>query len=282
MIQLPIVGAFLEAAGMIIEKKILGKRDVNFKNYTAFSFLAILVVMLPFLYFVWELKPEAFEPLNIFIFFFVVVASVFANFLVFYSLKRENITEFEPIWLMQPFFTIILAFMIFPAERNWEIVALALVASLALILSHVKKHHLNFDRYVIAALVGGFLFSLEMVVSRMILDYYSGFSLYFLRCFFIFIISFAIYRPSFKPMRKGKTLAMVLIVSLMWVLYRAIIYYGYVSLGIVFTTMLFILSPVLMFFFAIIFLKEKPTKAQIISTVIILVCVALAVTVDWK
>ena len=277
MIQLPIIGAFLEATGMILEKKILKDRKINFRNYTVYSFFAIVLLMLPFLYFIWNVKPEAFGTFNLFVFGFVVIVSVFANLLIFYSLKRENLTEFEPIWLMQPLFTIVLAFVFFTGERNWTTVGLAVIASLALVLSHVRKHHLVFDKYILAALFGSFLFSVELVASRLILEYYSVFSFYFLRCLFIFIITFAIYRPQFKILKKMKISLMVFAVGLIWVLYRAIIYYGYLNLGIIFTTVLFILSPVLMFLFAVVFLKEKPTKRQIISTVVILVCVILAV-----
>ena len=146
MIQLPIIGAFLEAAGMIIEKKILKKKNLNYKNYTAYGFLAIVILMLPILLFAWGLKPEAFETINILLMAFVVIVSVFANLLVFYSLKRENITEFEPTWLMQPLFTILLASIFYLNERNWSSLILALIASLSLILAHVKKHHLVLNK----------------------------------------------------------------------------------------------------------------------------------------
>lgn len=277
MIQLPIIGAFLEAIGMIFEKKILKRRGVDFRNYTSFEFLAISLLSLPFLYFFWRVDNGAFRIFNLLIFFFVVFISVLANLFIFYSLKRENLTEFEPIWLMQPLFTILLAFIFYSDERNWIIVVLALIASLSLVLSHVRKHHLNFDKYIIAALLGNFFFAVELVASKLILNYYSPFSFYFLRCVFIFAISFAIYRPSFKKLKNSKLSLMVFAVGLIWILYRAIIYYGYLNLGIVFTTLLFILSPVLIFLFAIIFLKEKPTWKQIVSTIVILICVVLAV-----
>lgn len=279
MIQLPIIGAFLEAAGMIFEKKILKKRGVDFKNYTSYEFLAISLLSLPFLYFFWRVDSGAFKAFNLLIFGFIVLVSVLANLLIFYSLKRENLTEFEPIWLMQPLFTILLAFVFYSDERNWTTVVLALIASLSLVLSHVKKNHLNFDKYIIAALLGNFFFAVELVASRLVLDYYSPFSFYFFRCLFIFIVGFAIYRPSFKKLKSIKLSLMVLIVGLIWILYRAIIYYGYLNLGIVFTTLLFILSPVLIFLFAVVFLKEKPTLGQVISTIIILICVVLAVLI---
>lgn len=278
MIQLPIIGSFLEATGTILEKKVLKNKYLNYKNYTVYEFLAILVVMLTFIWFVWDLKPEALTIKNIIIFAFVILIATLANLFIFYSLKREKITEFEPIWVMQPLFTILLAFMLYGSERNWGIFFLALIASLSLVLSHIEKHHLKFDKYIIAALIGSFLFAVELVASKPLLPYYSPFSFYFIRCFFIFAITFLIYRPNFKNIGKTNTI-MILIIGLIWALYRAIIYYGYESVGIIFTTIIFILSPVLMFIFAVVFLKEKPTWKQIISTIVIVVCVALAIMI---
>lgn len=276
MVYLPIIGALLEASGMILEKKILRKRGMNFKNYTVYEFLAIVLVMLTFVYFFWRVDGEALLLKNIFIFVVVVVASVLANLLVFYSLKREDITEFEPIWMMQPFFTIFLAFLFFGSERKGGFVALALIASIALIASHIKKHHLNFNKYILAALAGSFLFSFELVISNFILEFYSGATFYFLRSLSIFLIVMSIFRPKGKEI-DAKTGSMFLIVGLIWVLYRVIMYYGYSIYGIVFTTILFILSPVFLFLFAAIFLKEKPTLRNIISTVVIVICVVLAI-----
>lgn len=280
MVYLPIIGAFLEAAGMILEKKVLRHRKVDYRNYTAYGFLAIVLVMSPFLYFFWRLDAGAFSQGALGLFALVVVASVLANLLIFYSLKRENLTEFEPIWLMQPFFTILLAFILYPAERNWVVVGLALVASITLVVSHIEKHHLKLDRYVLAALAGGFLFSVELVASRPILEYYSGFTLYFVRCLFICAIAFMMYRPGARFLKNKSVAWMTVAIGVMWVVYRLIIYQGYMTLGIVFTTVLFILSPVLIFLFAVIFLKEKPTVKQIVSTAIILICVALAVVLN--
>jgi drug/metabolite transporter (DMT)-like permease len=72
---------------------------------------------------------------------------------------------------------------------------------------------------------------------------------------------------------------MIIIVGIMWFIYRAIMYSGYMQLGIVYTTILFILSPVLMLVFAAIFLKEKITTKQIVSTAVILTCVIIAIIV---
>jgi len=284
MYWIPIVGAILEGSGMIIEKKILRKHKINYKNYTVYGFLALVLVMLPLIYFFWEIDLQAYSPLNILIFMSVILSSILANLLIFYSLKRETVTELEPIRLMQPLFTILLAFIFsfffiaYSSERKHSILILALIASITLIASHIKKHHLVFNKYIIAALVGSFFFAVELVISRAILPYYSALTFYFLRCLSIFLITLLIFRP--KDKIKNKTKLLILITGAIWVVYRWILYYGYLALGVIFTTMLFILGPVFIFIFARIFLKEKINLRQIISSIIIVACIIAAIILE--
>ena len=282
MIQLPIIGSVLEAAGTILEKKVLRYKEMNFKNYTTYEFLSIVITMIPILYITWRISPEAKSLQNIFIFSFVILVATGANFLIFYSLKRENVTEFEPLWIMQPLFIVILAFIFFENERNITLLIPALIASITLIAAHVKKHHLTFDKYILAAILGSFLFAVELVASKPILQFYNPFTFYFIRCFFILVICVALFKPSGKELRNKKAALMIIAIGVMWFLYRAIIYYGYENLGIVYTTTIFILSPALMFLFAIIFLKEKPSVKQIISTILIVLCVIVSIILQNK
>lgn len=282
---LPIIGSIIEAIGTILEKKILRKHKIDYKNYIVYGFLAIVLVMLPLIGFLWKVKPEAYQLRNLLIFAFVIFTSIIANLLAFYSLKRKNVTELEPIRLMQPLFTVLLAFIFsfffvsYSGERKYSVLALALIASISLVAAHVKKHHLILNKYLIAALFGSLFFAIELVTSKSILAYYSSFTFYFLRCLLIFLITWTIYKPKLAPI-KTKTKLLILIVGVLWVVYRVILYYGYLTLGIVFTTILFILAPVLIFLFARIFLKEKLTLRNIISAIIIVACVVLAIILE--
>jgi drug/metabolite transporter (DMT)-like permease len=283
MFYIPILGALLEATGMIIEKKTLKKKNINYKNYSIYSFFVIVVMIIPFLFFFWRLDPKAFQLTNLLIFFAISIIALIANLLIFYSLKRETLSEFEPIVLMQPLFTILIAFILsffisaYSNENNPLILILALIASIALISSHLKKHHLVYNKYILAALLGGFLFAVELVLSKMILPYYSSWTFYFLRCVIILIIASLIFKPNFKKIDR-QSHYFTWIVSLIWIVYRAILYWGYGTLGIIYTTMILsLLSPVLVFVFARIFLKEKLTLKHIISAIIIVSCIAIAV-----
>jgi drug/metabolite transporter (DMT)-like permease len=215
----------------------------------------------------------------------VVFFSILANLLIFYSLKRKDVTELEPIRLMQPLFTVTLAFIlsffsiVYSAERKYSILILALIASIALIAGHIKKNHLVLNKYIIAALLGSFFFAVELVISKVILPYYSSLTFYFLRCLLIFLITFFIFHPSIGPI-KNKTKLLFFLSGIIWVAYRYLLYYGYLNLGIVFTTTLFILAPVFIFLFARIFLKEKIKLKHIIVSIIIILCVVAAIILE--
>ena len=232
MIYLPFLGAISLAAGTILEKIVVKRKNIDIKFYQTAIFFVIMLVMLPFIYFYWKFDPQALQPLNIIIFSLVIIFSLLANWFVFYSVKGEKVSNLEPAKMIEPLFVVLLAilFSFFidsgMYEKNLKIIIPAIIAGLALILSHIKRHHLKFNKYFLSAILGSFFFALELVISRLILDYYSSLTFYFLRCAFIFLFSLIIFRPKMIQMDKTLT-SYIFITGIFWVLYRVIIYYGY-------------------------------------------------------
>ncbi|OGJ12588.1 hypothetical protein A3K82_00255 [Candidatus Pacearchaeota archaeon RBG_19FT_COMBO_34_9] len=281
MVYIPVLGALALSAGTVLERFILKKKKIGIGIYQTAGFLAITLATLPFLYFFWKLDAGAFSLKNIIIFIGVIIASVTANLFVFYSLKWEKVTNLEPARILEPLFVVLLAviFSFFAEglyERNIKLIIPAIIAAVALIFPHIKKHHLGINKYIIAAVFGSFFFALELVLSRLILDFYSPITFYFLRCIFIFLISLAIFRPNFKVLDK-KTSAVIFITGAIWVLYRVITYFGYLNYGVIFTTLILMLGPMFVYILANIFLKEKLNWKNIISSLIILACVVYVI-----
>ena len=250
-----------------------------------YGFLAIVLVMLPFMYFYWDLSPEATQLPNALMLLTIVVLSVLANYFMVYSLKRVDLSEIEPIRLMQPLLTILIAFflsfffVIYESEKNTSILILSLVASSALVLAHIKKSHLSFSKYDISAMLGSFLFALELALSKFILHYYNSVTFYFIRSLLVFLLILVVFHPRLDTL-KTKTKFLIFLSGAIWVVYRIILYYGYSTLGIVFTTMLFILGPIFIYLFAWMFLKEKITWRQVVSSVVIIGCVVTALIIN--
>lgn len=284
MFYIPILGAFLDAAGTIFYKKLANRHRVTYKDFMVYSFLSIVLISLPLLYFFWRIDPLAGRNVNMAILFLVVVFSIFANYFSFYAFKHRDLSKIQSIRLTLPLFTILLAFLLsfffdaYSNERNYYVLLFAFVASLTLFFSNIKKEHFYFDKYSWAMLLGSFLFAVELTLSKPLVLYYHPITFYFIRSLFIFVIAFALFRDDLsriRPVGKG----LFLLSALFWVGYRGILYYAYGIFGVVFTTTVFILSPVMIYFASWMFLKEKVTKRQIISSVVIVACVVGAVLV---
>ncbi len=280
MIYIPLLGALALGTGTIIEKLVLKKKNIDIKLYQTVGFLSIVLVMLPFIYFFWKMDAAAWELKNIFIFSLVIIFSIIANLFTFYSMKWAKLTNIEPAKVLEPLFVILLAiaFSFFFEtfyDRNFAVIIPALIAGLALIFSHIKKHHLKFSKYFIAAALGSFFFALELVISRLILDFYSPITFYFVRCSTIFLISLIVFRPNFGKLDK-KLSAQILATGIIWFIYRIIVYYGYINYGVIFTTLMVMLGPIFIYFFAWKFLKEKINWKNIVASIIIIISVLYA------
>ncbi len=272
MIYLPILGAIALAGGTIIQRFILKKKNISVKQYSVMEFLAIVLVMAPFIYFFWKIDSAAFQLKNLIILGLVIIFSVIANILVYYSVKGEKVSNLEPAKVLEPLFVILLAiifsFFFSGFEKNPKVIIPAILSVGALVFSHIKKHHLNFNKYFLAAIFGSFFFGLELVVSNLILRYYNPITFYFIRGFFILLFFLIFFHPNLKS-QKGKTKLTIFGLGAIWVFYRIAVYYGFLKLGVISTTLIFLLGPVLVYLFAHIFLKEKYNWKNILASLII-------------
>jgi drug/metabolite transporter (DMT)-like permease len=281
MIQIPILGALALASGTILQKLVLKRKRIDIKFYQTAEFFTIVLVMLPLIYFFWKMDIQALQLKNIFIFILVIIFSIVANLFTYYSMKWEKVSNIEPAKILEPLFVIILAIFFSYLvdgnlfDRKLSVIIPAFIAGLALIFSHVEKHHLRFNKYFIAAILGSFFFALELVISRLILDYYSPMTFYFLRGLSIFTLSLIIFRPKMRKI-KTKVKFQILAIGILWVIFRVIVYYGYINFGVIFTTLVIMLAPIFIYLFAYIFLKEKLKPKNIIAAIIILASVLYA------
>jgi drug/metabolite transporter (DMT)-like permease len=281
MIYFPIIAAIALGGGTVLERSILKKRSMNIKEFNMLEFFGIVIILLPILYFFWKVNPEALHLKNILIFIGVIIISLTANLFIFYSMKGEKVNNLEPARMLEPLFTITLAllFSLFFKgiyESNTKVIIPAIIAGIALILSHVKKEHLSLNKYFLAAIIGSLFFGLEVILSMLILNFYSPVTFYFIRCSGILLLSLLLFRPKFSNVDNKLKLKM-LGIGAIWVIYRVISYYGYLKIGIISTTLILMLGPVFIYLFAKIFLKEKISRRNIIASIIILACVIYSI-----
>jgi drug/metabolite transporter (DMT)-like permease len=281
MIYLPVLGAAALASGTIFQKLILKRKKISIQLYQILEFFAIVLAMLPLIYFFWRVDPQAYQIRNLFIFSLVIIFSIAANLFTYYSMKWEKVSNIEPAKILEPIFVIILAIFFSYLidgnlfDRKLSVIIPALIAGFALVFSHIERNHLKFNKYFVAAILGSFFFALELVISRLILEYYSPITFYFLRSITILGISIVAFQP--KNVNIDLKLKLqIMITGILWIAYRVIVYYGYVNLGVIFTTLIVMLGPVFIYIFAYIFLKEKIKKKNLIAAIIIVISVLYA------
>lgn len=276
MVLLPLAGSLALSLTVIIEKLGLRVKKISPPHFVTAVFVVALAFMLPFMFFFGYVDSAIFETTNLLIFGGVIIAGVLANICYYNALKWEKISHIEPVNLLQPLFIVVLAFIIFPAERNPNIIIPALLAGFALLFSHLKRHHFEFNRYLLLALLANFIGAIEIILIKESLHLFTPISLYFYRSLFVMLFFIILFRPRIFKEIKGKERLLVLGTGALWVAYRVLSFYGYAQLGLTFTTLILMLAPILVYFFAWKFLKEKLEWRNIVAAAIILASVLYA------
>jgi drug/metabolite transporter (DMT)-like permease len=272
---IPLIAAFISAITLILEKFELSYQKVNYKAFNVFIFASLFAITaLFFPKFGW-IRPEATHIYYIVIGILMVFTAVGWNILLSQALQKERVIEFELIQMLEPVLVIFLASLFFSSERSIYILPAAVVGSLALIAGHLKKHHIYFnkyDKYLLFAIV---LMAIETIFNKIMLQVYSPVALYMVRTFFVFITMWIFLRPSFTTVNFKSALAMFGTAGL--AVAQMVLYYTAIhSEGLVFTTLIFILSPALVYIFSMIIYKEKLKLRTAISFAIILACIVFA------
>jgi drug/metabolite transporter (DMT)-like permease len=130
------------------------------------------------------------------------------------------------------------------------------------------------------------LYPLEAVLVKELLFLYSPLALYMVRTLGIFIVLF-IWYLFLAPYIKGeprltfsnwqaKNYKLCFVIALLAVLQMVFTYYGYKHFGVVFTTIVLTLGPILTYIADVIILKERLKKRIVLAAIVILACVAYA------
>jgi len=270
MVVVPILGSFFLALQSVTEKIGLRQKKMDSSHFAASSFLAAVLIMIPLMFFFWQFNPEVFQTKYVWAFIGIVAFAVVGNLFYFYAMKWEKLSNLEPVHLLYSLFVFILASIFFESERNLEILIPAIIAGLALIFSHVRKHHFEFDKYMVAGVFASLFFAAEGPLIKIILPFISPITLYFVRGIFVLAVLSLIFRPKFLKETKGNERKIVAATGITWVAYNTLEYYGFATYGLVYTTLVLMLSPVLVYLFAWKILKEKPGWRNIVASAVIL------------
>lgn len=276
MIIYPILAALLGSLATLGEKEVLSRLKVDYRLFTSVLFLFLFLFSFIVALFLGKISiPEVYTLKYISLFLGMLITATAWNLLLYRGLQHESMTEFELVTMSKPIVIILVASILLSSERNLHIFLAAVVAALALFFSHLRRNHLVFNKYLGGLLGYLFLAALENVFDKKLLEVFSPAALYAARTGLIFLVLLILIRPKFKNLEKKDTLVIALL-SVLGTAFMIIQYQSFDQFGIVFTALYLTLLPILVYLFAVVFLKERLKLRVVLASLVILAAIIYA------
>lgn len=274
----PILSAVLESFANISDKLNLNNNKISGITFTAILFLFMGILCLPLLYF---FRPASISLLTVIVLGIIIAISFFQNYLFYMGLANKHLNRLQPILDSLPIISILLASIIYPSERNPFILLLGIITSTALFYSHLDKNELNkfefkFDKYSAAVFLSVLLMAILQLAYKYILIYVSPMFLYGVRATGVAIILLILVRPSVKGIKRNQY-ALFILSAILYSVSNLLLYLSINKIGISLTAIVVSISPVVIYLFSPIFLKEKLSLNRIIGSFVIICCVIASI-----
>ena len=271
-----LISALANAGSLITDKFILSRERVTIKVFLPISFIllfAFTLLLTPWLGHVdWALAQMSNA---MFLLFIMILLAIGWNVLYYQTLQQDKAHHHEMLSMFTPLFTIILAAIFFKDEVSPQIFVLAIISSGALIYAKSNREHFLPSQTTYNALLGMIMLSAESIVIRELLYYYTPVALYAIRTFFLALFFLAYYHPRLGQV-KVKHWGVIAISSVIGAAMMITRFYAFSELGLIYTTMITILAPMIVFLFSWSLLHERIKARMIVALAVVLVCVALA------
>jgi drug/metabolite transporter (DMT)-like permease len=273
----PILAAILQANSLTLDKTILSIKRVNFKNYTGVSFpLIFFITLVIFLIFRPPLSLNLLTG-NLWWLLFVSIGINIVTNLVFYrALGDDKLSEIQTLDLLHIIPIIIFSSIIFTDERNFAVIIPALVASVAIIWSHLENRHFKIAKRTLPFLLWSLsAASVGAIISKILLASWNPISLELVRSGVMALILGSLFSKQIKKIPSKAfwfLLATNISSSVAWILY----YFSYQRSGIIYTVLIFSLQPLLVYFASVFFLKERLRWKKTVAFFVVLLSIAAA------
>lgn len=271
-----VISSLANASGLVLDKIILSKKKLGLPVFLPLTFLLLFLftlVLVPHFGRVdWDIAGLT---NSMFLIFMMVVIAIAWNVLYYQSVQHEKVHHTELIMMLSPLVTVILAAVFFPENFDKRIFVLAIIACVALIFSKSSKEHFFTSKTSYNTFLAVILMSTEAVIIRELLFSYTPVALYAVRTFFIAIFFFLYYCPKSEQIKKAHW-GMIAGSSLLGLVTMIGKFYAFSQLGIVYTTLITIIGPVIVFLASWEILGEKIRPRMIIASLVVLACVAAA------
>jgi drug/metabolite transporter (DMT)-like permease len=265
----PLLAAITGGVATIWEKIALERSRISWRIFLVMLFFwlfALTIILYPFL---GSIKTDALRPLFLALILIELIVALVYNFYYYRSMEHQNLNEIEVAAMTSPVAKILLAAIVFPGERNLHVFLAAIIAALALVFAHIERRHLQFDKYSIGMVIYVILFSIEALLVKELLNVWSPVALYSVRCLVLFLIFAVWFRPKLENISNPDWWS-VIKVTILAVPMMLLSFYGYHKYGVIYTTLILLLMPLIVFAGSKLVFKERMNKRMIIAAIIII------------
>ncbi len=278
-----IIASFGFAGAVLVDKYILSKRKIPQSVYipTLFMMLCLLTGIIMTISGIPIFSSLNLSPIYLVAFIGMITLAVAWNIYYYQAIAKETVQEFDLIMALKPLFTVLLAWIFFQTERSVVVFGLSLLATIAVAYAHFRHNRFYFDTYVQHLILAVILMALEALIIRVLLEAFTPFGIYFLRTIFIFATMHFIYKPNYNKLSKIDY-NYIFMAAVFGIMLMVASYYGYQSQGVVVTTLVMLLGPLMVELYSVIVLKEKTNLKKVISFSTVMACVTLAEIIGFK
>jgi len=274
----PFIAALAQVGGIIVDKITLTRRQVETHVFVPILFLFLFLftaILFPFL---GTISIKIFQPYYLIIFISMLGAAIVWNIFYYQGVQSEKVHEFELIVMFQPILTILLATIFLKGERNLQLEIIALIAAISLIIAHLRKDHLVISPGSWKLILAIIFMSGELILIKILLEIFSPVALYCVRTAILFTIFTIFYHPQMKKVANGNLL-LIVGSSFLGAVQMVTKFYGFEIYGVVYTSLILILSPILVYIISTFFLHERLKLRTVVSAIVILACIVYATVV---
>ncbi len=253
----------------LYSKFALRTKTLKVSTFVTLSYIWQCLFLLPAVPFLLNLDDIFFTPFYLFCFFAMTITAVIFSLMYYEGIKHEKFERLMPSFQVTVLFTVLGAFIFFPDERNILHVIFALIAGLAVLSIYIEKHHFVFNKYSAIIFGAAILWSIHNLLVKQLLVVMSPFTFVFLRSLaggIIYLLIFGIRRDEIRDKRIAPLLIYVFLNLGDWLIRT----WSIQSIGLVLTTLLLTLVPIMTMWGGHIFLKEKVHMKNIVATFVII------------
>lgn len=282
ILLIPLLAALTQAASLIFHKIALAHRKIGMEHYVPLLFLFLTIystLLVPALG--WINTEKVFQLAGLITIGGIIFCGLVWNYLYFKAIKSETVNVVENIMSLSPITTILIVGIVVPQSFDVRVGFAALVATLAMVWGYWHKHKIDLSPAAFLLILSVVFMASENILVGLLLQerYISPVTLFAMRAAVMFLVFLFYFKPDWKSFNR-KNLPLIGIIGLIGTAMMLFRFYGLRDSGIVYTSLILILVPFLVFLASKVILHEKTWLKQIVTIIIVVLAVVYATLIQ--